>query len=76
MRRDDVMDVANKLGILIVPLIGVGSLINAIESVQDEITSWISGTPAEGLVLRPAVELFDWQGHRIITKIKYKDFPR
>ena len=31
---------------------------------------------AEGLVMRPAIELLDKRGRRIITKIKHKDFAR
>jgi hypothetical protein len=31
---------------------------------------------AEGIVARPKVELKTRAGHRIITKLKYKDFER
>jgi hypothetical protein len=30
---------------------------------------------AEGIIARPSVELFSRGGHRIITKIKCRDFP-
>ena len=33
-----------------------------------------SGKPAEGLVGRPAEALFDKKGHRLIVKLKTKDF--
>ena len=77
LQRLDVVDVADKLGIKVVPLVGVGSLNTAIELVRKGLISKIAKTSnivAEGLVMRPAIELFDRQGHRIITKIKYKDF--
>jgi hypothetical protein len=76
LRRRDVSDIAHQLGILIVPRLHTGSLIEAIELARDGFRSQLSGTLAEGLVLRPETELLDRLGHRIITKIKYKDFPR
>lgn len=30
---------------------------------------------AEGLVLRPKVQLFNKRGERIMVKIKYRDYP-
>ena len=78
LQRLDVVDVADKLGIQVVPLVGVGSLDAAIELVRKGFASKVANTSnivAEGLVMRPAVELFDRHGHRVITKIKYKDFP-
>jgi hypothetical protein len=77
LQRYDVVDVADKLGIQVVPVVGVGSLNAAVEYARTGFSSKIAETSsvvAEGLVIRPAVELFDRQGHRIITKIKYKDF--
>ena len=46
---------------------------------RDEVTKrFIEGewstAKAEGLVLRPSVQLFNRKGERIITKVKTKDF--
>src|SRR3990167_6869640 len=77
LRRDDVLEVALHLEIPVVPVIGHGSLLSAIEHVRIGFPSDVaqtSGTQAEGLVMRPAIELLDRQGRRIITKVKHKDF--
>jgi ATP-dependent RNA circularization protein (DNA/RNA ligase family) len=80
LERHNVEDVAEKLGVQAVPIIGTGSLNKAVEYVRNGFASQVAksfalDTDAEGLVMRPEVELFDRLGHRIITKIKYKDFP-
>jgi hypothetical protein len=38
------------------------------------VKSWWGDFDAEGIVARPQVELFTRAGHRIITKLKCKDF--
>lgn len=88
--RKNVNDIAEKLGIEFVPVIGHGTLQDAIDIVSSGITfsntgavvRWGSGGlysrwgdfEAEGIVARPVVPLFDRKGHRIITKIKAVDF--
>ena len=76
LRRDDVEDVAEKLGIRVVPFLGAGTLAGAVEMARAGIHSRVSLSShmAEGLVLRPAVEILDRAGHRIIAKIKSRDF--
>ena len=74
LKRDSVEDIANKLEIEIVPLVGRGSLSDAIQLVKNGYESAWAGVPPEGLVMRPAVEMLDRRGQRIITKIKAKDF--
>ena len=74
LQRDDVVDVATKLDIGVVPIVGVGTLGKACEMARDGFDSKWGKFLAEGLVLRPLVELKTRSGHRIITKIKYKDF--
>jgi hypothetical protein len=75
LKREDVDGIAAKLGIRSVPVIGRGTLEEAELFVRDGFTSerWPRSRP-EGLVLRPTVELFNRGGHRIITKIKVRDF--
>ncbi len=74
LKREDVEDIAQKLGIDVVPVTGRDTLIDAVRCVQTGIPSKIGNCPAEGLVLRPEVELKTRRGDRIITKIKTKDF--
>lgn len=76
LQRDSVEKVASDLGVEVVPVIGQGTLAHAIEVVREGFPSarWPGVDVAEGLVIRPAVELFDRGGRRIITKIKHKDF--
>jgi RNA ligase len=76
LRRDAVEDVAFNLGLSTVPMLGFGTLSDAVELTRAGFPSaqWEGVTAAEGLVLRPSVELFDRSGQRVITKIKHKDF--
>jgi len=78
LERRNVEDVAGKLGIGIVPTIGRGTLQDAIKLVRRGFPSYIAEADivAEGLVMKPKVELMTRRGNRIITKIKYKDFAR
>lgn len=74
LQRKDVEDVANKLEIDIVPILGKGTLIEMVECAKVGIASTWGGFQAEGIVARPSTELKTRSGHRIITKIKCKDF--
>ncbi|MEO8824146.1 MAG: hypothetical protein ABI366_11305 [Ginsengibacter sp.] len=50
---------------------------DAVEYVKKEFTSSFAYNKdyiAEGLIMKPALELFNRKGEKIITKIKYKDF--
>ena len=78
LRRSDVVDIAAKLGIGVAPVVGQGSLFNAVTMAREGFCSHVAatGAPAEGLVIRPAVDLLDRSGKRIIAKIKHKDFQR
>ena len=76
LKRVDVEDIASQLGLLTVPIIGVGTIEEAINYVKSDPMSILGNHEfvSEGLVIRPQVELLDRRGHRIITKIKVKDF--
>lgn len=74
LRRDAVQDVAKNLSIGVVPTRGYGSLMEAVEYVRNGFDSEWGSFLGEGLVLRPTVELQTRAGHRIITKIKCRDF--
>jgi len=76
LERDNVEDIATKLGVDIAPIIGKGTLLEAIEKVREGFDSPIGKAKSEGLVLRPATELVNRMGERVITKIKHKDFNK
>lgn len=68
------MDVCDKLGIDLIPIISVGSLYEMIELARNGFHSRWGNFLAEGIVARPVVELQARNGKRIITKIKHADF--
>ena len=75
LTRESVENVARKLRIPIVPLVGVGALVPAIDLVRRGFKSVVApAREAEGLVMRPMFELWDRGSNRIITKVKHKDF--
>jgi hypothetical protein len=77
LERLNVEDIAGKLGISVVPVVGSGKLWDAVEFTKTGYKSKVAadvGFDAEGIVLRPTCELVDRRGHRIITKLKQKDF--
>lgn len=74
--RQDVEDVAAKLGIKVAPVIGEGTMIHACTLVQTGLTSQWGNFEAEGIVLRPRVDLWSRKGERIIAKIKTRDYTQ
>ena len=77
LTRESVEDIAFKLNIAIVPIIGVWKLEKAIEYVKKGFISTIADNKqyiAEGLIMKPVSELFNRKGERVIAKIKHKDF--
>lgn len=74
LRREDVEDIAGKLEIHAAPIVGTGSLEDAIDICRGGIKSRWGDFMSEGLVMRPKIEMKNRMGRRIITKIKYKDF--
>ena len=74
LKREDVEDIANKLDIESVPIVGYGTLEDAVKTAKEGFCSNWGPFKAEGIVARPSVELLDRRGYRVITKIKCKDF--
>lgn len=74
LKRRDVCDIAYNLEIDVVPLVGEGTLQAAINLAKWGFDSLVGDCKAEGLVMRPKVELQTRLGHRVITKVKRKDF--
>lgn len=77
LERENVLDIAEKLNVPTVPVMFKGTLLEAIEYTKEGFASNIAeqDRQAEGLVLRPLIELKNRRGKRVITKIKLKDFP-
>ena len=73
---ENVRDVAAKMGLDAVPDFGTMTLEDATELVRLGFPSKLNGGKklAEGLVGRPIEALFDKKGHRLIVKLKTKDF--
>ena len=75
--RESLEDIASKLEIPIVPLIGYMTVDEAIEFVKRGFKSTIAENKdydAEGLVIKTPMGLLNRKGERIITKIKTCDF--
>lgn len=74
LQRDAVEDVAAKLSADVVPIIGRGTLIDMVGYAEEGFHSRWGAFQAEGIVARPTCELKTRDGHRIITKVKTRDF--
>ena len=77
LTREANEDIAKKLNIGVVPIIGIWKLEQATEYVKNGFKSTIADNKeyiAEGLIMKPKIELFNRKGERIIAKIKHKDF--
>lgn len=74
LRRDSVEDIARIFGIDAVPIVLTGTLQDAIDYVKTKPKSTIGTAMMEGLVCRPAVEIRDRMGRRVIVKVKVRDF--
>lgn len=74
--REWVEATAKAFGVPAVPVVGHGTLYEAVEYVKSHPNSTIAEKPVamEGIVCRPKVELRDRRGNRIIVKIKWNDF--
>lgn len=74
LQRPAIEDVAAKLGLDVVPVIGRGTLHDAVQMAVTGFNSTWGSFRAEGIVARPVVELTTRAGERVITKIKHRDF--
>ena len=76
LNDENMRDVAAKLGLDAVPYLGEMTLEDATAKVRAGFRSYLNGglAQAEGMVGRPIEALFDKKGHRLIVKLKTKDF--
>lgn len=76
LRRDDVVDVANRLGIDVVPEVARGNLYELCSVVSEGIGSRWGEFTAEGVVAVPSTPLFSRGGNRVMVKIKTVDYEK
>lgn len=76
LQRESLEDIAHYFSIGIVPIVFQGSLLDACNYTRLGIKSTWGNFNAEGLVLKPAVDLVKRNGDRIIAKIKTKDYEQ
>jgi len=74
LQREAIEDVALALGLDSVPVIGEGTLWDAVDLAKKGMRSEWGYFESEGIVARPKTELKTRSGHRIIAKIKCRDF--
>ena len=64
--RNSMEEIAGNLGVEVVPIVAAGSLFEAIATVKSGINSEFGTAQAEGLVMRPPIELTNRRGQRVI----------
>lgn len=74
LKRDAVEDIARCFKIDVVPIIMRGTIQEAVDFVKSHPKSTIGTADMEGLVCKPAVDMFDCMKKRVIVKVKVKDF--
>ena len=72
--RESVEHSAAAFGLTTVPVVGKGTLDEAVAFVKGHPQSTLGDIPMEGIVCRPEQELRDRCGNRVICKIKWEDF--
>ena len=74
LERKNIEDIAKTFGVDVVPIIMRGTLQEAVDFVRSKPKSTIGTADMEGLVCKPAVDMLDRRGNRLIVKVKVKDF--
>ena len=74
--REWVEETARAFGVMSVPVVGRGTLEQAVAFVKGHHKSTLGNCEMEGVVCRPAMELRDRRGERVIVKIKWQDFRK
>lgn len=74
LKREDVIFLGEVFGLILPVIVSYGTIPDAIDIVKKGFKSKFGTADAEGLVLRPTVDLFNRKGERIITKVKHCDF--
>lgn len=72
----NVTGIAEYFGIRTVPMVGSGTLSEAVEFIRTHPASLLRDFEMEGIVCRPLAPLFNRDGSPILVKIKCRDFKR
>lgn len=75
LNHPNVTDVAETFGIWRVPIVGVGTLIEAVEFIKTHPRSMLRDYEMEGIVCRPLTLIYNRNGEPIMVKVKCRDFP-
>lgn len=74
LKRDAIEDIARTFAIDAVPVVLTGTISDGVEFVKAGQKSTIGAADMEGIVGKPAIDLLDRRGERVIVKIKQRDF--
>jgi len=74
LKRDAIENIAKTFNIDCVPIILKGTLQDAVDYVKAKPKSTIGIADMEGLVCKPAIDMLDRTGKRLIVKVKVCDF--
>ena len=74
LKMANVQEIASSFGINYVPIVGSGTLNEAVEYIKSHPKSQLRNRELEGIVVRPMVPLFYRNGEPIMVKIKCRDF--
>ena len=77
LNRENVEDVARTFQIRIVPIVGSGTLLDAVNFIKTHPTSMLRDAEMEGVVCKTKhVQYFDADKNPIMVKVKCVDFPK
>lgn len=74
LNRDSIEDIAKAFNIDVVPILLRGTIQEAVDFVKTKPKSTIGTADMEGLVCKPAVDMLNRNGKRVMVKIKVHDF--
>ena len=74
LERDSIENIAKMFGVRCVPVVFEGTIREAVEFVKTKPASTIGTAMMEGIVCKPAVDMIDRMGRRVIVKVKVRDF--
>lgn len=74
--HENVVEIAQALGIRMVPVVLTGTIDDAVKLVKNNPSSLIGTCVMEGVVGRLPVNMYDGRGNRMIVKIKCHDFEK
>lgn len=74
LKRDAAEDIAKTFGVDVAPIVYEGNIAGAVEFIKGKPKSTIGVADMEGIVCKPAIDMLDRMGRRLIVKIKVCDF--